>query len=61
MLPVVFVSQSRRKWEEAPTRLHGDEAGPGIVGAAVAQSGDKAACDDRYICVFEADLVLQIT
>lgn len=40
VLPVVDVSRIWRKWEVAVahTRLHGDEAGPGIVCAAVAES-----------------------
>lgn len=46
--------------EEGSTGLHGDEAGPGIIRAAVAEAGDKTACYDWDICVFEGDFVAEV-
>jgi len=42
------------------TGLHGHEAAPGIVGAAVAEPGHETACYDRDICVRDGDLVAEV-
>jgi hypothetical protein len=43
------------------TSLHGNEARPGVVGAAVAQARHQAACYDGYICMFDGDLGFEMT
>lgn len=47
-----------REW--GSTGLHGHEAGPGVVGAAVAEPGDETACYDGDVCVREGDLVGEV-
>jgi hypothetical protein len=42
------------------TSLHGHEAAPGIVGAAVAETGYETACYDWDICVRERDLIAEV-
>lgn len=42
------------------TGLHGDEAGPGVVGAAVTETGDETAGQDGDICVLDGDFGLEI-
>ena len=40
--------------------MHGHEAGPGVVGAAVAEPGDEAACYDRDVCMLEGDFDVEV-
>jgi hypothetical protein len=42
------------------TSLHGHEARPGVVGAAVAEPGDETACYYRDVCVREGDFVAEV-
>jgi hypothetical protein len=61
VLPVEDVSLCRGKWGVVRTRLHGDEAIPGIVRAAVAEPGDETACYDGYVCMLGGDFILEVT
>ena len=42
------------------TRLHTDEAGPGIVCAAVAKTRDERRCHEREIGMVKTDLCMEV-
>jgi len=47
--------------EDRVPRLHGDEASPGIVNAAIAESGDETACKNWNVGVVWTDLGPQVS